>query len=213
MWLLPGGDADVLPAAAGLGSEFQLEMLRPGWETADLPAEVPSVILASSQQVLETAPALRALAERGGPPVLVLARPEDLDSGAPYSWADFAVCPCRTTEIAVRLRRLTGGDVRPVTGQAWGGLHLDEERHEATANGIRLDLTYTEFRLLALLMALQGRVVTRDRAFRDIWATDHHFGGLRTVDVHIRRLRSKLEEHGCGYITTVRNVGYRLREP
>jgi len=213
VFLLPGGDAAVLPVVAGLGDEFQLEMLPPGWDPADLVAEGAVALLASGHQVLEARLALRTLTERGGPPVLALLQPADLDTSVVYACADFAVCPCRVPEIAARLRRLTGGDLRSEVGQTWGGLHLDEDRHEATANGARLDLTYTEFRLLALLMALRGRVVTRDRAYKDIWATDHHFGGLRTVDVHIRRLRSKLEAHGCGYITTVRNVGYRLREP
>lgn len=198
--------------AAGLGDDFRFEMLDHGWERAGLQLDSPAAVLVSSAQAAGAKQPLMALSKRGGPPVLALLQPDDLETADVYGWADFAICPWRAPEVAVRLRRLTGSGPRPEPGLLWGALRLDEERHEATANGVRLDLTYTEFRLLALLMTLRGRVVTRERAYKDIWATEHQFGGLRTVDVHIRRLRSKIEAHGCGYITTVRNVGYRLRE-
>lgn len=212
VYLLPGGDADVLTLAAGLGDDFRFEMLDHGWERTGLQLDSPAAILVSSAQAAGAKQPLMALVKRAGPPVLALLQPDDLETADVYGGADFAICPGRTPEVAVRLRRLTGSGPRPEPGLMWGALRLDEERHEATANGGRLDLTYTEFRLLALLMTLRGRVVTRERAYKDIWETERHFGGLRTVDVHIRRLRSKIEAHGCAYITTVRNVGYRLRD-
>lgn len=89
---------------------------------------------------------------------------------------------------------------------AWGPLRLDPDSHEAWANGALLELTLTEFRLLALLLAAQGRVVTREEILREVW------GGQagRALDVHMRRLRGKLQEAGPASVVTIRKVGYRL---
>jgi DNA-binding response OmpR family regulator len=89
-----------------------------------------------------------------------------------------------------------------------GPISIDRERFEVRVRGDRLDLTFKEFELLAYLAARPRRVCSRSALLREVWGYDF-FGGTRTVDVHIRRLRAKLgpEAH---VIETVRNVGYRL---
>jgi DNA-binding response OmpR family regulator len=209
-------DADVERVQQCVAGEFPVEVVDAPLARAALERLAPAALVVRWE--LAAADLLAALRTGAGvgaaadlPPVLVLARPNDLTGEALDLWDDFVLWPWDTTETCARLHRLTrtvaGGD----SPLHWGKLQLDTERHEAEAAGAPLDLTYTEFRLLALLMTLRGKVLTRERAYREIWKSDH-FGGLRTVDVHIRRLRSKLERHSCPYVGTVRNVGYRLRD-
>ena len=82
----------------------------------------------------------------------------------------------------------------------------------ATVRGRVLDLTYKEFELLKYLSQHPGRVYTRQQLLQEVWGYDY-FGGTRTVDVHVRRLRAKLGPEYEALIGTVRNVGYRLVPP
>ncbi len=88
------------------------------------------------------------------------------------------------------------------------GVVIDEASYSAKVHGKPLDLTYKEFELLRFLAQHPGRVFSRDQLLSEVWGYDY-FGGTRTVDVHIRRLRAKLGE-AESLIDTVRNVGYRL---
>jgi DNA-binding response OmpR family regulator len=88
------------------------------------------------------------------------------------------------------------------------GLTIDEVSYTAKINGKTLDLTFKEFELLRHLNDNPGRVFSREQLLSEVWGYDY-FGGTRTVDVHVRRLRAKLGEHES-LIGTVRNVGYRL---
>lgn len=88
------------------------------------------------------------------------------------------------------------------------GLVIDEASYSAKVNGKPLDLTFKEFELLRYLASRQGRVFTREQLLSEVWGYDY-FGGTRTVDVHVRRLRAKLGELDS-LIGTVRNVGYRF---
>ncbi|WIY82005.1 response regulator transcription factor [Propionimicrobium sp. PCR01-08-3] len=90
-----------------------------------------------------------------------------------------------------------------------GPVTIDEDAYVATVGGVQLDLTYTEFELLKYLVAHPGRVLTREQLLSEVWGYDY-FGGTRTVDVHIRRLRAKLGPEYDACIGTVRNVGYRF---
>ena len=85
---------------------------------------------------------------------------------------------------------------------------IDEDAYHVTISGEPLDLTYTEFELLRYLVQHQGKVLTREVLLSKVWGYDY-FGGTRTVDVHIRRLRAKLGQFDH-FIGTVRNVGYRF---
>lgn len=84
---------------------------------------------------------------------------------------------------------------------------LGGHTYQAAIAGRRLDLTYMEYELLRFLAARPGKVFTREDLLSRVWGYDY-FGGARTVDVHIRRLRSKLGEEHAGLIQTIRSVGY-----
>jgi len=88
------------------------------------------------------------------------------------------------------------------------GITLDRSRHEVTIDGKRVDLTATEFKLLTILLERRGRVQTRDRLLQDVWDYSASVD-TRTVDTHVRRLRSKMG-NSAAYIETIRGVGYRF---
>ena len=91
----------------------------------------------------------------------------------------------------------------------YGPLSLNVETYQAMVAGRALDLTYMEYELLRYLTAHPGKVFSREILLSEAWGYDY-YGGARTVDVHIRRLRSKLGEEHAKLIATVRSVGYRL---
>lgn len=116
-------------------------------------------------------------------------------------------------EIDLRLRLAFGRKTTSIdnaasqpTAISAAGVIIDESNFTARVQGRMLDLTYKEFELLHFLAAHPGRVFTREQLLREVWGTDY-FGGTRTVDVHVRRLRAKLGEYE-GLISTVRGVGY-----
>lgn len=119
-------------------------------------------------------------------------------------------------EVEARLRlavgRLTGGEGGGEPEIRHGELLINESSYTATVRGKVLDLTYKEFELLKYLSQHPGRVFTRQQLLQEVWGYDY-FGGTRTVDVHVRRLRAKLGSEYEGLIGTVRNVGYRLVPP
>ncbi|MGB9036854.1 MAG: winged helix-turn-helix domain-containing protein, partial [Paeniglutamicibacter sp.] len=89
------------------------------------------------------------------------------------------------------------------------GVIIDEASYTAKVHGTPLNLTYKEFELLKYLAAHPGRVFTREQLLHEVWGYDY-YGGTRTVDVHVRRLRAKLGTDHEQLIGTVRNVGYRF---
>ena len=93
-----------------------------------------------------------------------------------------------------------------------GDLTIDETTYTARLDGAVLDLTYKEFELLKFLAQHPGRVFTRSHLVQEVWGYDY-FGGTRTVDVHVRRLRAKLGAEHDAMIGTVRNVGYKFVRP
>ena len=93
-----------------------------------------------------------------------------------------------------------------------GEVVIDENSYTAKIKGRSLDLTFKEFELIKFLAQHPGRVFTRAQLLQEIWGYDY-FGGTRTVDVHIRRLRSKLGPEHEAIVGTVRNVGYRFTLP
>lgn len=91
-----------------------------------------------------------------------------------------------------------------------GDLVIDQDRYEVRLAGRPVDLTYKEYELLKYIAARPGRVFSREALLRAVWDYDY-FGGTRTVDVHVRRLRSKIDDVRYQFIETVWNVGYRFR--
>ena len=124
---------------------------------------------------------------------------------------DFITFPCDNGELVLRINRLlhkTGHSENP-DQMKYNGLTIDPITCEVTVDGGKVELTFKEYELLKLLAASKGRVYTRQALLDKIWGYDY-FGGDRTVDVHVRRLRSKIEDTTHTYIETVRNIGYRF---
>lgn len=124
---------------------------------------------------------------------------------------DFLLTPFHHRELEARLRHLfwrTGTGIRPELVE-YGALLLNLETYQATIDGRPLDMTYMEYELLTFLASHPGKVFTRETLLSRVWGYDY-FGGARTVDVHVRRLRAKLGEEHAGLIQTVRSVGYRF---
>ena len=126
-----------------------------------------------------------------------------------FRWIDdFVLRPVRKGELVTRLDRLTRRHGQPRDAVTVGGLSLDTKGFEVTVDGIPLGLTYQEFRLLRFLMQHPDEAFGRDQLLARVWSYDY-YGGPRTVDIHVRRLRSKLEEPYAACLETVRCVGYR----
>jgi DNA-binding response OmpR family regulator len=127
---------------------------------------------------------------------------------------DFCLTPFHPRELEARLKHLfwrAGRGTRPDLVEH-GGLVLNLETYQAVMDGRPLDLTYMEYELLKFLATHPGKVFTREMLLSRVWGYEY-YGGARTVDVHIRRLRAKLGEEHAGLIQTVRSVGYRFGQP
>ena len=124
---------------------------------------------------------------------------------------DFCVAPSHRGELEARLSHLfwrTGRGIRPELVE-YGPLVLNLETYQAAIDTKPLDLTYMEYELLKFLATHPGKVFTRETLLSRVWGYEY-YGGARTVDVHVRRLRAKLGEEHAGLIKTVRSVGYQL---
>lgn len=126
-------------------------------------------------------------------------------------FTDFILTPLDPAELKVRLHRMgpiPDSEVEePVL--RYHDLELNTATYQATVNGAPTDLTYMEYELLRFLVENPSRVWSREQILSKVWGYDY-FGGSRTVDVHVRRLRAKLGEERSSWITTVRSVGYRF---
>ena len=124
---------------------------------------------------------------------------------------DFLLSPVDRTELRVRLGRLHSSSPAVADDDIvrFRDLQLNTATYQALVGGEPRDLTFMEYELLRFLVENPGRVWSRDQILSRVWGYDY-FGGSRTVDVHIRRLRAKLGEERSSWITTVRSVGYRF---
>ena len=143
------------------------------------------------------------------PLVLVVTESSLAAVNADWGLTDFVFDSASLSEVDVRIR-LASSLSQKVVEQAEldSGLSIDDASYTAKVNGRTLDLTFKEFELLRYLNENPNRVFTREQLLSEVWGYDY-FGGTRTVDVHVRRLRAKLGEYES-LIGTVRNVGYRL---
>ena len=163
--------------------------------------------------VAEEATRRLALAwEIGLPPIVVIV---DDDGVARFRFEqgadDFLLAGASIGEISARLSLVSNrtGRGEEATVLKIGDLTVNPENYQVYVRGRPLDLTYKEFELLKFLAQRPGRVCDRDLLLREVWGYDY-YGGTRTVDVHIRRLRAKLGVEHEALIETIRNVGYRL---
>ena len=145
------------------------------------------------------------------PVVAVVPREDVADHDPSLNPDEFIFCPVGELELVARIKqaiyRVNGGEGSQVLRV--GELMVDLERYDVAVSGRKVSLTYKEFQLLVLLASNPGRVYTREALLSQVWGYDY-LGGTRTVDVHIRRLRSKIEGPSRSFIETIWNVGYRF---
>jgi two-component system alkaline phosphatase synthesis response regulator PhoP len=128
------------------------------------------------------------------------------------SVSDFVVTPVDEDELRLRVARLLvlSGDAGGPEVLRCGDLEIDIERYKVTVQGDVVDLTYKEYELLRFLASNPGKPFTREALLDQVWGYDY-YGGSRTVDVHVRRIRAKIERYES-FVETVRNVGYRFTD-
>jgi DNA-binding response OmpR family regulator len=145
-------------------------------------------------------------------PLIALISREKLN-GLDSSIDDFVVKPYRVNEVTVRIKRILKqkGRIDSEDIIKCGDLVIDLAKYEVSLDNKLILLTFREYQLLKFLASNKGKVFTREDLLNKVWGWDY-YGGDRTVDVHIRRLRSKIEDPTHTFIETVRNIGYRLRE-
>ena len=123
---------------------------------------------------------------------------------------DFIVRPFNLSELVARIKRITNRAKNDSDDSIrCRDLFIDTAKCEVTIDDRLVALTYKEYELLKFLMRHRGKVFTRDSLLNEVWGYDY-YGGDRTVDVHIRRLRSKIEDADHTFIETVRNIGYKF---
>ena len=208
----PGGGTSLLPSLDYLGHEVD-----------DIPlastslsgmGETDVVLVDATEHLREATAACRQASVHDlAVPVLVVV-PEAALAALKATWGfdDWILPTASPAELETRLRLLGARSTRgPIQehGHAVGDLVVDEESYQVRLRGDPLDLTYKEFELLKTLAAHPNRVFTRELLLQEVWGYDY-FGGSRTVDVHVRRLRAKLGPEHEALIVTVRGVGYKL---
>ncbi len=179
----------------------------------------PDLVILSVEDDLKTASAIirnvRGFTKERPIPILGII-PKDLVGKGfdlPYLMDDFVVEPLNPSELALRVEKAlrTAYAVENKDLIHNGALTIDLARREVTVDGNPISLTFKEYELLVFLAANKGRTFSRETLLNKIWGYDY-YGGDRTVDVHIRRLRSKIEWGHHTFIETVRGFGYRFRK-
>lgn len=156
---------------------------------------------------------------RGIPVIILSARTEEIDRvlGLEMGADDYVTKPFSPRELVARVKARLRRDDKTQDSLSGhftrGPMVIDPERFYVTVNGIKYDLTPKEFELLCILAREPGRVFSREYLLERIWGYDY-MGDSRTVDVHIRHIRQKLEQasESPQFVETVRGVGYRFRE-
>lgn len=208
--LLTAAPEDPLPSLALLGHRVHTLAAE---ASSIVRAPAAEVVLIDARTNLAHARSLSQLVKTtmGLPAIVIVAEAGLATLNASWLADDFILTTAGPGEVEARLRlAAVEAPEEPAAGEVRaGGIVIDESTYIASIHGRLLNLTYKEFELLKHLARHPGQVFTRDQLLHDVWGYDY-FGGTRTVDVHIRRLRSKLGPEHESLIGTVRNVGYRL---
>ena len=214
-----GASAEVLPALALLQHTCKVAPLEAS-VLVDTP--VMDIVFVDARRDFPTAKSLtRLLSTTGvGAPIIAITTEGGLSAlSADWGVNDVILDTAGPAEVDARIRIAVGAHAAQLaaldptsTEIRQGDVVIDENTYTAKIKGTSLDLTFKEFELLKYLAQHPGRVFTRAQLLQEIWGYDY-FGGTRTVDVHIRRLRSKLGPEFEAIIGTVRNVGYRFTLP
>lgn len=223
MWILVVGAPQVVDRPEGgatvlrdLGCRVQTADL---WDRIDAPADdPPTAVLVEALDQVDAGRAalvrLRAEAPLAEVPVLVAVTVPALQRvQAADAFDDIVLVPYVPVELYVRIRRAEWrrSDFATQERVKVGNVMLDVAAHEVTVDGRGVTLTQQEFALLKFLASNRGRVFSRQQLLERVWGVDY-YGGSRTVDIHVRRLRMKLGEDNVP-IETVRGVGYKLKTP
>jgi len=211
-----GASAEVLPALGLL--QHQVNIL-PAEASVLVDAPEADVLLIDARRDLPTVKSFAKLLDSTGVscPIIAITTEGGLTAfNADWGIDDVILDTAGPAEVDARIRIALGKHAielvasGPHAGEIRSGeVTIDESTYTARLKGNVLDLTFKEFELLKYLAQHPGRVFTRSQLLQEIWGYDY-FGGTRTVDVHIRRLRSKLGPEFEAIIGTVRNVGYRF---
>ncbi|MDX1691066.1 MAG: response regulator transcription factor [Acidimicrobiia bacterium] len=154
----------------------------------------------------------RKIRDEGGAPVLVVSsRAQVGELAETEAFDDFILTPLDPEELALRMRRLAGEDRDEPAQEVLRhrDLELNTATYQARLGDQPLDLTYMEYELLRFFVTHPARAWSREQLLQRVWGYDY-YGGARTVDVHVRRLRAKLGEERASWISTIRSVGYRF---
>ena len=154
------------------------------------------------------------------PIIMVTAKATEIDAvvGLEVGADDYVTKPYRLHELVARIRAvlrrgrpMDDDDVGTDAALEVGDVRLDPDRHEVTVRGQAVDLPLKEFELLELLLTNAGRVLTRETLIDRVWGS-HYMGDTKTLDVHVKRLRSKIEDDPSAprRITTIRGLGYKF---
>ena len=175
----------------------------------------PGVILIDTDEVTTDSEAwelVQRIRQDLSIPLIALMSVANLN-GLDSSIDDFVVRPWEPDEVTARIKRILKqkGSIDSEDIIKCGDLVIDSAKYEVSLGNKLILLTFREYQLLKFLASNKGKVFTREDLLNKVWGWDY-YGGDRTVDVHIRRLRSKIEDPAHTFIETVRNIGYRLRE-
>jgi DNA-binding response OmpR family regulator len=211
----PGSSAEVLPTLGLLGHTVRVLPLDAAVLVDAPPADI--VVLDARRDLVAARATSRVLRTTGASAPLVAVVTEGGLAAVAADWGldDVVLDTAGPAEVEARVR-LALGKAAAATGQTGpteeirsGDLSIDEGTYQARVGTRPLDLTFKEFELLKYLAQHPGRVFTRAQLLQEVWGYDY-FGGTRTVDVHVRRLRAKLGPEREALIGTVRNVGYKF---
>jgi len=213
-----GASADVLPALGLLQHDVRI---LPAEVSVLIDALIADCIFVDARRDLPNTKSFTKLITTTGvsTPIVVITTEGGLSAiNADWQIADVILDTAGPAEVDARIRIVIGKDAltqlakNPSLKEIRSGeVVIDEDSYTAKIKGRTLDLTFKEFELLKYLTQHPGRVFSRSQLLQEIWGYDY-FGGTRTVDVHIRRLRSKLGPEFESVIDTVRNVGYRFSQ-
>ena len=203
-------EGDILPALGLLSHRVRAIPAEPA---ALINAPPTDLIFVDARQDLASAKSLCKILNTTGinvPLVLVLTEGGLTAVSADWGVDDVVLESAGPAELDARIRLVIGRLAQEKTGSKIhaSGVVIDEASYSAKVHGRPLDLTFKEFELLRFLATHPSRVFTREQLLSEVWGYDY-FGGTRTVDVHVRRLRAKLGDLES-LIGTVRNVGYRF---
>jgi DNA-binding response OmpR family regulator len=211
-----GASADVLPALGLLQHDVRI---LPAEASVLVDAPITDCIIIDARRDLPTVKSFTKLITTTGvsTPIIIITTEGGLSAiNADWGITDVILDTAGPAEVDARIRIVIGKDAidqlakNPSLKEIRSGeVVIDEDSYTAKIKGRTLDLTFKEFELLKYLAQHPGRVFSRSQLLQEIWGYDY-FGGTRTVDVHIRRLRSKLGPEFESVIDTVRNVGYRF---